>query len=549
MSIHDKQYYTRRFAALEAERASFISHWKEISNVLQPRSGRFVSSNRNKGTKRHRKIVNSHALHALRTAKAGLFAGIMSPTRPWFKIEPQNVELMSATGVPEWFFAIESMIRNVFSESNLYIMAPSYFENLLLFSTAAMAHVDDPDTIARFFTYPTGSYVIAQDFDYRINTFARKYEMTTEQMIEQFGEVNVSSAVRSAFHARNFDEWWPVCHFIAPNVKDVSDSTNSRGKPYHSVHFEASRDTGNQFLSEKGFNDFPVYVSRWERTGEDIYGTLCPGMEALGDVQALYVMERRKAEAIDIQNRPPLHGPASLKNMPIANIPNGVTLYDGAEESVLKPIYQVRPNITDLRIDLQAMEERIGKTFFVDLFMAISAMRGIQPKNQLELMQRHEERLLQLGPVLESVQDDLLKPLVTRTFNQLLRRGLLPPPPPALSGQSAKIRFISPLILAQRSLDLDNIQQMALFIGQVAQLDPSGLDKFDSDEAIDQYARLVGALPSVIRSNEEAGILRQQRAQAQQAQLQAQQQQQVSEGTNKDAQTLKLMAEAAAAGA
>lgn len=38
-----------RWSALKAERSSWMTHWREISDYLMPRSGRFISSDRNRG--------------------------------------------------------------------------------------------------------------------------------------------------------------------------------------------------------------------------------------------------------------------------------------------------------------------------------------------------------------------------------------------------------------------------------------------------------------------------------------------------------------------
>ena len=38
-----------RWSALQEERSSWVDHWQEISTYLLPRSGRFVTSDRNKG--------------------------------------------------------------------------------------------------------------------------------------------------------------------------------------------------------------------------------------------------------------------------------------------------------------------------------------------------------------------------------------------------------------------------------------------------------------------------------------------------------------------
>src|SRR5574341_822646 len=154
----DKEYYTKRVSALKKERSSFIAHYRDLSEFVQPRRGRFLTQDRNRGEKRHNSIINSRASRALRIAKAGLFAGIMSPARPWFKLETWEVDMMRFSAVKNWLYAAELQLRHIFNQSNLYNMAPVMLGETLLFATGAMGHVEDVEDVARFYTYPAGSY-------------------------------------------------------------------------------------------------------------------------------------------------------------------------------------------------------------------------------------------------------------------------------------------------------------------------------------------------------------------------------------------------------
>ena len=145
-------------ASLNKERTSFDTHWRSLAENIQPRRGRFFVSDRNKGTKRHNIIINSAGTQALRAAAAGLFAGVMSPNRPWFSLALDDTNLMERTEVGIWLRDVEKRIYAVFNQSNLYNMAPVMFSELLLFATGCMLHEDDGDDIARFYTQTVGSY-------------------------------------------------------------------------------------------------------------------------------------------------------------------------------------------------------------------------------------------------------------------------------------------------------------------------------------------------------------------------------------------------------
>ncbi len=515
-----REYMERRKAAMITERSSFISHYKELSQLVQPRRGRFLVDDVNKGDRRYTSIINSKATQAHRIARSGLLAGFMSPARPWFQLVTPDPGLMEFEPVKQWLYKVELILREIFNQSNFYQMVPVMLGELLLFATGCMTHMNDFDNVARFYTHTVGSYMIAQDERFQVNTLVREFKWTAEQIVRAFGLDKVSQAVRNSYDKGNYDAWYPLVHFIEPN-NNADYNLLSENKPFRSVYYEpggTKRD--EQLLSVSGFDEFPAYCPRWDVTGEDIYGTDCPGMTALGDIKGLQIEEKRKAQAIDKMANPPLKGPATLRNSPISSLPGGVTLYDGdGTKEGLAPIYQVNPQIAELRADIQAVEQRIETAFFVDMFLAITNMTGIQPKNELELNQRNQERLLQLGPVLERLQTEFADKLIDRTFNQALRADILPTPPPELSGQNLRVNYISSLAMAQRAVATGGIEHISAFVGSLAAAGfPEVADKFDADQAVDEMARAIGVPPSLIINDEVVAEVRQQRAEQQQIQ-------------------------------
>jgi hypothetical protein len=530
IDLNSREYFTRRVGALEKEFSSFRAHYEELSDNFSPRRGRFLIDDRNRGERKHHNIINSAGLQAARVSRSGLLAGIMSPARPWFALETLNPDFMENEQVKIWLHRVELLMRTIFNQSNLYNMAPTMLGETTVFGTGCMTQLDDFNDVARFYTHTVGSYMVAQNERYEIDTLVRQYMLTVHQMVKEFGLDRVSILVKDRWDRGEYDQWFPVTQVIEPNPNFDFDKLDAQFKPWRSVHFEPGNDKGsninqNRFLRKSGFEEFPAFVPRWSVTGEDIYGTDCPGMIALGDNKGLQIEERRKAQAIDKMVNPPLRGPASLRNSPINTMPGGSNLYAGMPESKLEAIYQLNPQIGELKEDIQRTEARIQEAFYADMFLAISNMDGVQPRNQLELTQRNEERLLQLGPVLEQFHNEFLAKMIDRTFAQMGRAELLPPAPPALQGQPLKINFISSLARAQRAVAVGGIERLAGFAGQLAGAKPDVLDKIDADQMIDEYAQAIGTTPNLVVPDESVAIIRQQREQqamaAQQMQMAA----------------------------
>ena len=102
-----------------------------------------------------------------------------------------------------------------------------------------------------------------------------------------------------------------------------------------------------------------------------------------------------------------------------------------------------------------------------------------------------------LGPVLERLNDELLDPLIDRTFAAMLRGGLIPPPPRELEGVVYKVGM-SRFSRRRRRWSLGAIDGLAMLRGTVAQITQQPVDKVDWDQAIDEYGQALGVSPRVI---------------------------------------------------
>lgn len=523
MAMPKKSHFQKRLSSLEKEQSSFTLHWKELSDYISPRKGRFFTSDRNKGEKRNKNIINSHATLALRTLTSGMMSGITSPARPWFRLGTSDTDLMEVESVKEWLSNAEKLLMKIFSESNLYPSLQTVYKETGLFGTGAMTVVEDFEDVIRVHPHTIGSYYIAQNDRGEVDTFYRKFQMTVGQIVLQYGLQqngkvdwsNISTTVRTMFERGAVDSWIDVVNAVEFNDSRKPEIQDAKNKKFRSVHYEVGSET-DKLLSESGFDEFPVMVSRWDLTGNDIYGSDCPGMMALGDVKDLQLKEKRKAQAIDKMVNPPLKGPAQLKNIPVSSLPGGLTLYDQPQGKGLESIYDISPGLGVLLGDIQKIEGRIDRVFFVDLFTMLANLDGIQPRNVLELSQRKEEKLLQLGPVLERTQNDVLDNLIDRTLGIVFRNDMLPPPPEELQGQALNVDYISTLAQAQQAVGTATLERIAGFVGNLAGAYPEVLDKMDPDQVIDEYSNLIGVAPNIIRSDDKVDILREERAQQQQ---------------------------------
>lgn len=522
---------------LELERATFLSQWKEIANFIMPRRPRFSISDVNKGDRRNQQIIDSTATEAAGVLAAGLMAGVTSPAREWFRLLTGYPDLDEQQPVKQYCHEVQTRMETVLLRSNFYNIQPILYGDMGTFGTGAIGMFDDDRTLVRFYDFPIGMYAVANDSTLRVRVFMRTLRFTVRQMVERWGMIDettgkpnwakskLSLTVQNLYTRGNLETWIDVVHIIQPNQSYDQRKIDRKYKRFEDIYYELGSpnqpiDPGNQnILEHGGFEEFPILCGRWERNSEDVYGTNCPGFKAIGDIKQLQMAEKRAAQGLEKSINPPLTGPATLQNKTISVLPGDFTADDISHPGLgVRPIYQF-----DFAAALGKMEEkqeqtrrRIRDVFKTDIFMLFSNDTDRQ-KTATEVGELKEEKLLAMGPMLWGLNQDVLDPMIERLFGMMLRKGLLPDPPPELSGVELRVEYVSILHMAQKASSIAAIERAMGFVNQIAQTAPDVLDLIDDQEVIEEYFDALGVPPQILRDPKVVQALREQRQKAQQA--------------------------------
>lgn len=497
---------------LKSERATFWAHWQELTTYLLPRNGRYFRQDRNQGHRRHNAIYDNSGTRALRVLGAGMMAGATSPARPWFRLGTLDVDLNTYQPVRLWLDDVGRRMQSIFQRSNTYRALHQMYEELGCFGTASSLLLPDYDNVIHLYPSTVGEFAIATDYQGRVTTIFREFEKTVAELVKEFGRDNCSHTVRNLYDRGSLDAWVPIIHAVEPRADRDTRKKDAKNMPWMSCYFEIGAEP-DQFLRESGYKSFPALVPRWAVAGGDIYGH-SPGMEALGDIKQLQHEQLRKAQGIDYKTKPPLQVPTSMKNRDIETLPGGVSFVDmNSPSGGIKTTFEVNLDLNHLLMDIQDVRERIRGAFYADLFLMLANATDTR-MTATEVAERHEEKLLMLGPVLERLHNELLDPLIDTTFERMVEANLVPPPPPELQGMELNVEFISMLAQAQRAIGTNSVDRFVGNLGAIAQMKPDVLDKFDSDAWADAYADMLGVDPRIIVANEQVAIVRQARDRA-----------------------------------
>lgn len=531
-----------RLEVLRSYRVSWWSHWADLASIFLPRRYRwFVTPNQlNRGSPRNQSIIDETGLLAARTLATGLLSGLTSPTKPWFQLGIHGVTDLPEGSEKEWLSAATRIILQILGGSNFYEVLGTSYLDLVIFGSSPILCYEDSEDVVHFYVPCMGEFMFAVNNKLQVDTLYREYTYTIRQTIEEFKRENVSPALRQmSENASSQDQEVVICHAIEPNTpvfyggKPLGYPVPKRFK-YREVFWEQSSagdPKRGYILRTSGFMEKPFAGMRWDVTSNDAYGR-SPGMDGYPAGRQLQVQQMRLGEAIEKQVRPPMVGSVDMKSEPIDTLPGGVTYVAHPEAASFKPAYTVNPNIEGLLQNISVVQQRQEKVFFTDLFLMISSLNTVRSATEIDA--RNQEKIIQLGPVIERVENEGLATLIMRVYAIAKRRGLIPPAPQSLHRAPLSIRYISMLSETQRAAATSAIERLVSFAGSMVAVKPDVFDNINADSVIVTYSDLLNVEPHLINP---PAVVAAERAQRQ-AEVQAQASVQVGQAAAQGAQTL-----------
>lgn len=518
-----------RWQKLKTERDPFIPQWKSIATHIRPATGKFLLRGpKNEARERFNEIFDNTATGASNLLSSGLMSGLTDPSQQWFYLTTGSPTLDESPAVKQWLADVSQVIYMGLSRTNAYQSLHHFWLEVSLYGTAAMMIQEDDER--GFYCYPftIGEYAIACNHKGIPDTLYRELMMTVAQIVQQYGYENVPRGIKALYDQRQYDQEKAVIHAIEPRYdRDITKQDN-KNMPFRAVHMLVDADSDeHSILLESGYNEFPAIVGRWGAISTDTYSCESPGMTALGDVRQLKHEQMQKGNAIDLIVDPPRLLPTSAKDAELDFAPGGLSFVDmPTNGSQSNNATTAVGNINPITVDIQEVQGRIKAAFFTDLFLMLSNQAEIARMTATAVARLQEEKLIMLGPILSRFNNEVLNPFIGRIFSILSRAGIFPPPPQELQGTELNIEYTSMLARSQKEVQANTDMEAITQVCQLAQVDPSVLDRINLDNAIKIIFDKKGVSPSLLRSDEEVRQIQQQRAQQQQQMAQQEQAQQ-----------------------
>ena len=523
-----------RFDRLKTGRQNWETHWQEVADYMQPRKAD-VTKTRSKGDKRTEQIFDSSPIQAVELLAASLHGMLTNPSTPWFSLRYKDEGLDADDEAKLWLEGVTETMYTAFNRSNFQQEIFELYHDLITFGTAAMFIEEDQSDLLKFSTRHINEIYITENDKGRIDTVYRKFKITLRAAAQQFGTF-LSEEAKTKVEKDPFDDI-EILHAVYPRIEFDPTKKDKENMEFESVYLEYKN--GNE-LSVGGFVEFPFVVPRYLKASHEIYGR-SPAMTALPDVKMLNEMSKTTIKAAQKQVDPPLLVPDDGFLLPVRTVPGGLNFYRSGTRDRIEPLNIGANNPLGLNMEEQRRNS-IREVFYVNQLML---QQGPQ-MTATEVIQRNEEKMRLLGPVLGRLQSELLKPMIDRCFAILLRNNQFAQAPEFLSGQDIEIEYVSPLAKAQKSTELSSITRAIEILGSLANVAPV-FDYINFDALVKHVADLVGVPQKVLKLQSQVNAEREQQAQLAEQQAQMQQMQQVAEAGGKIAPLAKALPEEAKA--
>lgn len=523
MAITPKaKFILDKYNSLKNERKNWESHWQDVADYMLPRKADITKS-RSKGDKRHELIFDGTATHALELLAASLHGMLTNTVSPWFSLKYKNEDLNQEDEAIEWLEDCTNVLNQAFNRSNFQQEIFELYHDLIAFGTAALFISEDDENELRFKNIHISEIFISEDEKGLVNSLTRKFKIKASNVLNAFPKAELTPELTKKVQKSPYDDI-NVIHCVYPS----EEFTN---KKFISCYIH--EDSGS-VLSESGFKEFPFAVPRYLKSSNEIYGR-SPAMNALPDVKMLNLMSKTSIKAAQKQIDPPLLVPDDGFMLPIRTVPGGLNYYRAGTRDRIEPLQIGAANPVGIQMEEQR-RDAIRQNFFVDQLLST---QGTQ-MTATEVLQRNEEKMRILGPVLGRLQSELLQPLITRCFSILIRNNKFKPVPEFIGNQNIEIEYVSPLAKAQKTGEVQSLMRGIELMGSLQNVAPV-FDYLDTDNLMAYIKDVLGIPARILKSKGQVAQIRQQREMQQQEQMQMQQDMQQAEIANKAAPLAKVL--------
>tara|TARA_Y100000310_G_C20692379_1_gene823185 strand:+ start:304 stop:1926 length:1623 start_codon:yes stop_codon:yes gene_type:complete len=505
----------KSFNKAKDNRSNWDNHWQDVADYVLPTRNFYTKTTTN-GARRRGKIYNTTAPEAAVQLAAALEGMLFNTGIRWFELTTDNEKINKLHEVREWMYDSTNRMLAYFDNpaTGFSVSAHEKALDLVSFGTGATL-VAEKNGLLKFQTRELSSIYVKTDDSGSITDIYREFTMPVWEVVQEFGIDSVSERVRKfADDPQKQDKQIRLLHHVYIRLDREYGKQDKTNKEWGSCYVEIEQ---KHILSEGGFDENPYVIARWSKAAEEDYGR-SPAMEVLPTIRVVNAMAKTILEASELAVRPPVMVGAGTMEGPIRTAPGSIMYVRQGTRDYPQPFNSgSRPDIGHELMDRE--EAKIEKAFFAD--------RLSLPQNDrmtaTEIIERRQQGLMVISPVLSRLYSEWLNPIITRTFKWMKSKGLLTPAPLALEGIQFKINYISPMAVTRRASISQSFMTAMSASQMLVQVDPTVMQNLDVDAVFRSLMSQNNVDPAFLKSEREVAQMRQQQQEQQQQAAQMEQ--------------------------
>lgn len=513
----------KEWGTLRGKQANARSVWQRTGDAMWPYVQ--IDNEYTAGTDRTKPILDTTPMLDMLDMVSGFKQVLMPAGQTFFVINPSPNKV--SDNAKRYLSYLTDTSHDHLFGSNLMLVIDQVLISLITFGPGGVFTKFIPGKGLVYRAPKIGSYVLIEDEWENVIGSIHEIKMSAGEAYETYGnKVGQECMAKALDPAGQFED----VKFLYKVAK------NTQRDPFISPRVGTNMAYRGTIVSQKdkvvveegGFMENPYAFARWirpeyERDGRGI------GTEMMPQIKILFAMNKDFNECANRWNHP-------AQQAKLDGVEGQVDVSPDALNWVTEigNIQALDGNLNgNFPVTVEALKQQrdiIDRAFFKNAFDPLGELKGDR-RTTIEIQERVRGTLKRLGPPTTRIWHELLTKVIERSVLELIRNGVVAPPPEELSGKKFGIEYIGPLAMALKSEQARGLQEWLNFVGAANQQFPDQYisDNVDFDEAIPRIGRTFGVNVDDIATPEERDAKRAARAKA----LQEQKQMQMAESMGK----------------
>ncbi len=444
MAISKLERYKTRYKRAYSIALQWTSLLEACQHYCVPHRDIFYYSNSTQGQQKNGKVYDTTAVAATRTFVSKVQGALTPPQQTWAHLEAgSDIPEDQKDEANKILQAMNDKIFDYLRHSNFDLAINECYMDLAVGTAVLCCNEGDDDNPLKFYSIPLAQMA----FEESINGYI-------ESAYRTWGEVKISE----------IEIMWPnaviPAHLIQQMDNDPTATIKSLYEGVVYVHgdkkpFKYVLWLDSDILLEEEDVSSPWIIFRWSKINNEVMGR-GPIMDALPSILSLNELARLELTAANLNVCKPYMAYSDGVFNPYTFVLTANTIIPVSPNSSGQFPLQALPDVSNpqfMQLTSMDLRQQINKLMFAEPLGPVNA----PTRTATELAIRQRSLAEEIGPIFTRLQQEFLSRLIQRVIHILQLKGFIEPL--MINGKLIKVRYQSPLVIAQGSQDVDNFLQ------------------------------------------------------------------------------------------